>query len=74
MPLKNGAVKTPARPSWEQVVDPCPFFDNYSKYFAGEATVDQFARPTVEVKVEPKVEKTAKKKKTQVSNDTWVAR
>jgi hypothetical protein len=72
MPLKNGAVKTPARPSWEQVVDPCPFFDNYSKYFAGEATVDQFARPTVES--EAKVEKPAKKKKVKVSNDTWVAR
>jgi len=70
--LKNGAVKTPTRPSWEQVVDPCAFFDNYSKYFASEPTVDQFGRSAVEV--EPKVEKPTKKKKTQVSNDTWVAR
>ncbi len=44
MVLSNQSVRTPKRMSWELAVDPCPYFDNYSKYMTESDTSFQFAR------------------------------
>jgi len=76
MVLCNQSVRTPKRMSWELAVDPCPYFDNYSKYITESEMTFQFARQVmpdnpnfVSAHIPNKTQKRSKYR-----DDEWIAK
>ena len=77
MVLFSQTVTAPRRFKWDAKADPCPYFDNYAKFFATtdqERSAERFKRSNIPLDEKAIVWKKSEKPVAETNSTTWIAK